>query len=236
MSVKRSHMLSRAYLKQWGDKGGNVEVIDILKRIGVTTDVVNATVVSYGYEPEVLKRDLEGEFSKIEALGIPALSKLRYGHKLSDQEKSDTVAFLDMHLHRGRYADQSEIDTPAVLLKTDGTTEEAKLKLADRLMLSQHMKDLLRLASLGIESWPWAVHNTKNLATGDGAVLLWGEAQDDAPSTVSFPLSPEHLLMIGRPLDARHFDSLNARLAQKSRRWIVGQVGTLNLDWARTVI
>ncbi len=49
MRAKRAHMVSRAYLKQWADKGGNVEVIDVQDRRGFTTDVVNATVVSYAY-------------------------------------------------------------------------------------------------------------------------------------------------------------------------------------------
>lgn len=234
MRVKRAHMVSRAYLKQWADKGGNVEVIDIQDRRGFTTDVVNATVVSYAYEPDLLNRDLEREFAEVEARGTPAIAKLRYGHLLSTEEKSDVVNFLDMHLQRGRFADQTKVRTSAIVLKTDGKTEEAELNLADCLMLSQYMEGPVRLASLEVEAWKWTTHRSENLATGDGAVLLWKERKEGALTAVTFPLAPDQVLLIGSPADLRFLDSLNARLAENSRKWIVGQRGSLNLEWFKS--
>lgn len=234
MRVKRAHMVSRAYLKPWADKGGYVEVIDIQDRRGFTTNITNATVVSYAYEPDLLNRDLEREFAEVEASGAPALAKLRYGHSLSDEEKSHIVSFLDMHLQRGRYADQTKARTPAIVLKENGKTEKTELNLADRLMLSQHMEGPVRLGSLDIEAWKWTIHRTENLATGDGAVLLWKEQEEGALTAVTFPLAPDQVLLIGSPTDLRFLAALNARLADNSRKWIVGQRGSLNLEWFKS--
>ena len=100
------------------------------------------------------------------------------------------IAFLDMHLDRGRYADQTKIRAPAVLLKTEGRIENAELTVADRLLLSGFIQDVLRLTTLGLEQWPWQVREVKYLATGDGAVLLWRPTDGADISTISFPLSP----------------------------------------------
>jgi hypothetical protein len=83
------------------------------------------------------------------------------------------------------------------VLKTGGQIEDAELTVGDRLLLSRSLQDVLRLTTLGLEQWPWQVRDAKHLATGDGAVLL-GRPTDGADiSTISFPLSPTQLLVIG---------------------------------------
>lgn len=231
--VKRAHMVPKSYLRAWADDRNRVEVLDLEKGRGFKTSIQNATVVSYAYDPRVLTRDLEQEFSRIEGSGVRAIVKLRNGHQLSASEKRDMVAFLDMHLDRGRYADQTEILTPAVLVKTDGTNEQASLNLGDRLLLSRHMDGPIRLASLGVDQWTFEVVEAKHLATGDGAVLLFRETNGAPVSTATFPLSPTQVLVIGAPLEA--IVPLNTRLAMNSRRWIVGSVGTLRLGQAATI-
>jgi hypothetical protein len=142
-----------------------------------------------------------------------------------------------MHLDRGRYADQTKIRIPAVVLKTGGRIEHAELTLGDRLLLSQSFKDVLRLTALGLEQWPWQVREEKGLITGDGAVILWRPTEGADMSTVSFPLSPTQLLVIGHnlPDDVRFSPVLNPRLAENSRRWIVGARGTLNFKQAGVI-
>ncbi len=231
-AVKRAHMVSKGYLRAWADERNRVEVLDLQHGRGFTSGIENATVVSYAYDPAVLTHDLERDYARIEARGLPAILKLRHGHTLTAAEKSDMVAFLDMHLDRGRYADQAEIRTPAVLLKTGGGFEDAELNLGDRLLLSQSLRDVIRLRTLGLEQWPWQVREARGLATGDGAVLLWNPTAGADTSTVSFPLSPTQMLVIGQDLadDLR----LNTLLASRSRRWVVGFPGTLN--WAQAAV
>lgn len=148
-NVKRAHMVSRSYLRAWADERNRVDVLDIQQGRGFTSAIGNATVVSHAYEPEVLPHSLEGEFDRIESRGVPAIVKLRARHAPTASDKDDVIAFLDMHLDRGRYADQSEVRTPAVLVKTDGSSEDASLSLGDRLLLSRHMEGVVRLAALG---------------------------------------------------------------------------------------
>lgn len=222
MSVKRAHMVSKGYLLPWCDNQGHVEVLDIEQRRRVVTAVKNATVVHYAYNPSVLTHDLEGQFGKTESLGIPVLLKLRHEEMLTVSDKKRLVAFLDMHLDRGRYADQTKINTPALAIKSDGRVENIVLNLGDRLALSQSMENVLRLASHGIEEWPWKVRSVQNLATGDGAVLLWGAGSEGAVSSITFPLSPTQMLVIGQDpkLPALH----NTLLEMNSRRWIIKSV------------
>ncbi len=82
-------------------------------------------------------------------------------------------------------------------MKTDGTKEQASLNLGDRLLLSRHMDSPIRLASLGFDRWPFAVVEVENLAAGDGAVFLFREANGAPVSTITFPLSPIQMLVIG---------------------------------------
>jgi hypothetical protein len=100
MGVKRGHMVSEGYIKAWADKRNVVDVIDVQDRRGFSTSVHNATVVSYVYDPNVLTRDLEKAYSKIEDFGTPVIVKLREGESLADEEFDAMITFLDMHLDK----------------------------------------------------------------------------------------------------------------------------------------
>lgn len=222
-------MVSKGYIEAWADSKGLVDVRDLEHDRAFRTNIVNATVVSYAYDPVVLSHDLEAEYSRIENAGIPVIVKLRNGAaSLEPAEYSAMIAFLNMHLDRGRYADQTKIRTPAVLVKTGGAFEDAELSLGDRLLLSQSFTDVLRLTALGLEQWKWQVLELEALATGDGAVLLWAPTKGAELSTISFPLSPTRLLVIGRDLP----DNLpiNLMMASKCKRWLVGAPGALKLS------
>lgn len=233
MNVKRAHMVSRGYIRAWADAKGRVDVLDLEDGRGFVSTIGSATVVSYAYDPEILTHDLESDYARIEGRGVPVIRKLREGQRLAPDEQTAMVAFLDMHLDRGRYADQTKIRVPAVLVKIGGLIEDAELNLGDRLLLSQSLRDVIRLSALGLEQWPWTVREARGLATGDGAVLLWRPTEGAEISTVSFPLSPRQLLVIGQDLpdDA----PLNPLLARNSRRWVVGTLGTLNLSKAAAI-
>jgi hypothetical protein len=144
------------------------------------------------------------------------------------------IAFLDMHLERGRYADQAKIMTPALVIKSNGETEEAELKLGDRLLLSRSMEGAVRLSNQGLEHWPWRLYKGANLLTGDGAVLLWHETMGSELSRVTFPLSPTLMLVIGREIDLEI--PVNNYVAENSRRWLVGSAGSLTNDPARITL
>ncbi len=239
MTVKRGHMVSRGYIKAWADDRNAVDVIDIQDRRGFTTSILNATVVSYVYDPKVLTHDLESAYEKIETAGIPVIVKLREGaQSLTDTERDSMIAFLDMHLDRGRYANKAKLRAPALVLKTGGKVEEAEIGLADALLLSQSLPEVLRLKTLGLDQWEWRVwpideagtgDGAVELATGDGAVVLWTE--DAEICTITFPLSPTRLLIIGQELPDGV--RMNDRIASNSKRWIVGTRGSLNLNWAK---
>lgn len=207
-------------------------MIDLEHGRGFTTTIGNATVVNYAYATETLAHDLEEQFSRIEGRGIPTLLKLRYGHTLSRAEKAQAIAYLDMHLERGRHAHQTRFRAPALLIKTGGRSEEADLNFGDLMTLSQHTNNVVRLAPRGLEDWPWEVCDLAGLATGDGGVLLWRDTAEVELSTVTFPLSPTQLLLIGTKPRSLRSVGLNTRLAQNCRRWIVGTVRSLNKDRA----
>lgn len=225
-------MLSKGYIRAWADAKKRVEVLDLEGGRGYPISCNRATVESYVYDPKVIAHDLEQDYATVESNGIPAIKKLREGHLgLTAVERKAVIAFLDMHLDRGRYANQAKTLAPAVILKTDGSHENAELNLGDLLFLSQYLPEVLRLSKLGIEDWPWRVEYVNGLSTGDGAVLLWHEPGSEEVCTVSFPLSPTKLLVIGQPL-ADGVPHPNVKLAENSKRWIVGEVGTLNLKFA----
>jgi len=142
MKVKRPHMVPKGYIRAWADRRNRVEVIDVQHGRGVTSSIENATVVSYVYEPAVLTHDLEAEFALIESRGLSAIRKMRYAHITTFEERDALIAFLDMHLERGRYADQADVRTFARLLRTDAQTEDSELALGDRLLLSRHAREL----------------------------------------------------------------------------------------------
>jgi len=178
-------MVTKGYLRAWADSRGRVDVLDLKHGRGFSWSVENATVVSYAYDPQVLSRDLERDYSEIEGAGVPALLKLRTAIQIDSDEQSAIIKFLDMHLDRGRYADQTDVRIPAVLLKNDGSIEDAELNLGDRLLLSQHVPDVLRLGPLGLENGPWRLRDARGLATGDGAVLLWQPTEGAGVATIS---------------------------------------------------
>jgi len=223
--VRRAHMVTKAYISAWADERNRVDVIDMSRNYGYPSSVNNATVRSFAYEPNVLTHDLEQDYSVIESNGMRAIARLRgTDPRLDDKTIAAMIAFLDMHLDRGRYADQMDIRTPAVMIKTDGTIEDVEFNVADRLLLSQSMKEVIRLKTLGLGSWEWQVIPGEFL-TGDGAVLLFREPNGADVCTVAYPLSPTQLLLIGRPFDGPM--PLNPLIANKSRQWLVGRPGSL---------
>lgn len=233
MTVKAAHMVSKGYIRAWANAKKIVDVLDLQDGRGYPSSYEKATVVSYAYDPNVLTRNLEQDYSLIESNGAPALVKMRKGEPLTTAETRAVIAFLDMHLDRGRYADRTKVRAPAVVLRTDGRIEHTELALGDALLLSQSFQDVLRLTTLGLEQWPWQVREARGLATGDGAVLLWRPTDGAEISTISFPLSPTQLLVIGEDLadDVPH----NRLLAENSKRWIVGARGTLNFSKAAVI-
>jgi hypothetical protein len=228
--VKSAHMVSKGYISAWADKRNVVDVLDLQDGRGFPSSYLSATVVNYAYDPNVLSRNLERDYSVIENSGIPVLVKMRNREPLTEAEAHAAIAFLDMHLDRGRYAHRTKVRAPALVLRTDGRVEQTELALGDALLLSQSFQNVLRLTKLGLEHWPWHVREEKELNTGDGAVLLWRTPGSFEVSTISFPLSPTQLLVIGEDLpdDA----PLNRRLAENSKRWIVGARGSLDFSQA----
>ena len=235
MVVKRGHVVSKGYLRAWADARNIVEVIDTQDKRAYLTSIENATVVSYAYDPAVLTRDLEGDYARIETDGIPVIRKLHEGQEsLTYDEQRAMITFLDMHLERGRYADQHKVLIPASLMLDGGVLKDAELNLGDRLLLAQSVRDIIRLAPLGLENRPWHVLHAHQLATGDGAVLLWASSTGAEICTVTFPLSPTRLLVIGDDLPERFLavPVLNQMIAERSRRWLIGERGRLNLSFA----
>lgn len=231
MVVKNPHMVTKSYIRAWADAKNVLEVLDKQDGRGYRRSYLSATVVSYVYEPNVLTYDLEQAYADVEGDGMLAINKLCNDHSdLSEAERKAVVAFLDMHLDRGRYANQANILAPAIALKTDGEHENAGLNLGDLLLLSQYLPEVLRLSKLGIEEWPWEIWTTNGLVTGDGAVLLWGEPGSKEVTTISFPLSPTKLLVIGKDLQDVKWH--NVKVTENSKRWIIGELGTLNLKFA----
>jgi hypothetical protein len=223
--VRRAHMLTKSYIRAWADDRNRVDVIDKGRNHGYPSSVNNATVRSFAYEPNVLTRNLEQDYGVIESNGIRAINRIRDENPVVDHDTIDAmIAFLDMHLDRGRYADQAETRTPALLLMRDGTMKDVEFNVADRLVLSQSLEDVVRLRVLGLESWDWQILPGE-FVTGDGAVLLFRESESTEVCTIAFPLSPTQLLLIGKPFAGPV--ALNPLIASKSRRWIVARPGSL---------
>jgi len=231
MGVIQGHMVSKGYLAAWADRRNTVDVIDIQGRRGFVSSINSATTVRDVYGPKVLSQDLEAAYADIEAGGIPGIRKLIEGEQpLTDVERDAIIAFLDMHLDRGRYAGRAQFRAPALVLKAGGGIEEAELRLGDALVLSQALPAVLRLRTLGLDRWDWKIWPVNGLVTGDGGVLLWRPTEQDGVCTVSFPLSPTRLLVIGQGLPDEV--PMNDYIASNSKRWIVGARGSLNFGWA----
>lgn len=60
-------MVSKTYLRAWGDRRGHVDVMDLEKGKGFQTTIERATVVSYAYDSNLMAADLEPEFSRVES-------------------------------------------------------------------------------------------------------------------------------------------------------------------------
>lgn len=88
MTVKSAHMVSKGYIRAWADVRNIVDVLDLQDGRGYPSSYLSATVVSYGYKPKVLTRDLEQDYSYIENSGTPAIVKLRKGQTLTAAERS----------------------------------------------------------------------------------------------------------------------------------------------------
>jgi len=226
--TRRGHMVSKGYISAWANERNVIDVLDVQDRRGYPSSIENASVVSYVYDPAVLTHDLEGQFGDIEDAGTSAFTKLRAGDELTPSDTAAVVEFLDMHLHRGRYADRAGDTQPAVLMMKDGSVQDAELNYGDLLSLAHDHPDTLRLTTLGLEQRVWKLYPMEGLYTGDGAVLLWGHGPNADPTTITFPLSPTQLLVIGD--DLADDININRFIVHNCRRWIVGQRGTLPIE------
>lgn len=78
------------------------------------------------------------------------MTKLRDGARSVTAAGRDAmIAFLDMHLDRGRYAHRAAVGAPAQVLERGGQIEGVALNLGDALLLSHNHPDVLRLKTLG---------------------------------------------------------------------------------------
>lgn len=226
MAVKRAHMITRSYLEAWSNPRGLVHVWDAEHEINRPQSLTNATVVGRGYQTLVTGFDLEGHYGQIESQAVPGLRSLADGGGPNPEGRAAIIAFLDMHLERGRYADQTKVKVPVWLGSTVEQGRMAEMALGDRLTFARNVdRDTIRLAALNVERWPWrvlAIHG--GLVTGDGAVLLFSKTGGAPVTAVTFPLSPTRLLVIGDGLPGLH-PQFNLLIASKCRRWLVDHVG-----------
>lgn len=100
-------MVTRSYLAAWADDRNTVDVIDGGTWNAYATSITNASLVVDVYEPAIMSQDLEAEYAKIEGRGMSAITRLREETELQPGDGEAIIAFLDMHLHRGRYADRA---------------------------------------------------------------------------------------------------------------------------------
>lgn len=225
MTVKRAHMVSRGYLQAWGNNRGLVYVWDGEAGVSGVRSLTNATVVGYAYKTEHTTLDLEAEYAGIEGRGLSAMRNIANGGSLNSAGRDAMIEFLDMHLERGRYADQAGVRMPIAMGNLfSGQVEMTEMGLGDRLVLSKDInKEALRIASLRVDRWPWRVFEVSGgLITGDGAVLIWEQRRGSGITSISFPVSPTRLLILGDSVPA---DSpINALIARNSRRWLVDHV------------
>lgn len=90
MGSIRAHTITKTYLSAWADKKNRVQVLNIDPNgegRGYVASVNNATVVSDAYATTLMNVDLEAEYAKVEAAGVPLLQKLREGQQLDPTEK-----------------------------------------------------------------------------------------------------------------------------------------------------
>lgn len=225
MAVKRAHMITRSYLEAWSNGRGLVHVWDAEHEINRPQSLSSATVVNYGYRTEVTGFDLEAHYGEIESRAIPALRSLASGGSPDRDGRAAVIAFLDMHLERGRYADQAKVKVPVWLGSTTEPGRIAEMALGDRLTFARDVDtDAIRLSTLNIERWHWRVLSIHGgLVTGDGAVLLFRKTARAPITAVTLPLSPTRLLVIGDGLPGIH-PQFNLLIASKCRRWLVDHI------------
>ncbi len=226
MTVKRAHMVSRGYLRAWANPRDLVHVWDSENRISRTQPVGNATVVNFAYRTEVANLDLEAEFGRIESNALPAIRSLADGGAPNRDGRAAIIDFLDMHLERGRFADQAKVRVPVIKGSfTGGEPEAIGMGLGDRITFSRDVDlDAIRLRKLNLERWRWRVYEMNNgLVTGDGAVLMFNHRPAHEPDAVTFPLSPTRLLVLGDVFGPPS-DNINLLVIEHSRRWIVDRV------------
>ena len=224
MAVKRAHMVSRGYLEAWANDRGMVYVWDGEAGVNGARGLRHATVVGYAYKTVHTTLDLEEHYSIIESRGLSAIRNIVRGGSLNSDGRTVVIDFLDMHLERGRYADQAEVRMPIGMANIfGGGFEMSEMGLGDRLVLSRDInKDALRISALRVDRWPWRVADVGGgLITGDGAVLLWEQSKGSGVSSISFPLSPSKLLVLGETLPSA---PLNALVAKNCRRWLIDHV------------
>lgn len=190
--VKRAHMVSRAYIEAWSNDRSLVTVFDKENPAASgVRSVRDATVVRYAYRTELTT-----------LLAI--------------------VEFLDMHRERGGFADKTKERVPMASANVlTGQSRMVHAGLGDRIVLSRSVDtSRVRIRDLPVGRWRWHVLPVDSgLITGDGAVLLWSER--DTTCTVTFPISPSRLLVIGSGLDGATVP-INSLIADQSRRWLIG--------------
>jgi len=225
MTVKRPHMVTRGYLQAWANNRNVLYLWDAESGRTGPQSINNATVHGHAYDTEHTTLDLEAEFGRIESDALPAIRSLAQGGQPNDDGRAAVVRFLDMHLERGRYADQTSVTTPFAKLDVfNGGVEMAEMGLGDRLALSRDIdKDAVRLSNFDLLRWRWRVGMSAEglLLTGDGAVLLFERTKGTGVATITFPLSPTRLLVLGADLPPAPLRDLNAFTIAKSRRWLV---------------
>lgn len=221
-------MLTRSYLEAWATPRGQVHVWDLEAQLSLITGIGNATVVSRAYDTQVTSNDLEAEFAEIEGAGIQAIRTLAGGGAIRVGGQEAVIRFLEMHRERGLYADQVKTRVPVISGNfMTGAIEERELGLGDRLTLARSAnKEDARITDLRLDRRRWqVVEVSSGLLTGDGAVLQWAPSAEATVSTVTFPISPKRLLIVGDDIDVP-WRRLNYLAASRSRRWIVGQPGS----------
>ncbi|WP_286933306.1 DUF4238 domain-containing protein [Microbacterium sp.] len=216
-------MVSRAYLGAWANGRGQVKVFDKENpEVSGVRSVGDATVVRYAYRTELTTLDLEAEYARIESRAIPALRNLASGGSTNREGEAAIIAFLDMHRERGGFADRTKELVP--MASANILTGESRLVhagIGDRIVLSRTIdQSRTWIRELPVGQWRWHILPVESgLITGDGAVLLWSER--DFVCTVTFPISPTRLLIIGSGLDGTTVP-INALVMNQSRRWLIG--------------
>jgi Protein of unknown function (DUF4238) len=234
VAVKRAHMVTRAYLSAWANGRDLVYVWDVETKNAGVRSLTNATVVTRAYEANVTTLDLEEHYSRIESRAIPAFRSLARGGSLNSEGRLAVIDFLEMHYARGRYADQAQIGMPVGMGNIfTGEFQMTEMRLGDRLTLDRDLnRDAARIDNLGADRWPWHIAEVESgLITGDGGVLIWRQSDGKSITSITFPIGPTKLLVIGDDLLGRALP-LNKLVVSRSRRWLIDRVEG---DLARSV-